>query len=128
MPTLERQPGRNYSFSVIIKDADDNPIPYSSITGLAIILSGAGNRIIAQWSKVSKPNFLSIAQGAAPGEVVCELPADKTIGIVNEQTFLEVIRQENDNGNILNFGMKNGEVVPFIFFTFSSLTDIPSLL
>lgn len=128
MPEIERQPGRDYTLSVIIKDADNNPIDYSTITGLAIILSTAGKRIIAQWSKVAKPNYLTMEAGTNPGEVIIELPAEKTLDLVNQQTYLEVIRQENDSGTILNFGMKDGELLPFIYFTNSALTDIPNLL
>lgn len=128
MATLERQPGREYTFTVTILDPDDNPVLWDSISGLAIILSGNGNRIIARWSKTSIAGFLPITQGTNPGEVQCTLPAELTAALLNEQTYIEVIRQEEISGSIVNIGMKDGALLPFIFFTTSALPDVPSLI
>ncbi len=128
MATLERQPGREYTFTITILDPDGSPVNWSSISGLAVILSGSGRRIIARWSKNLIPGFLTLMQGSNTGEVDCILPAEATASIINEQTYIEVIRQEVINGAAVNIGMKDGALFPFIYFTASALPDVPSLI
>lgn len=126
--TNPRQPGRTYSILVTIKDSNNVAVAISSIAGLAIILSLDGGRVIGQWSKVSKANFMSMEITGVPGQVRIILPAQNSIDINNEQAYLEVIRQEQDGEDVLNFGLKDGKRIPIIYFTNSAVANAPSLI
>lgn len=126
--TNPRQPGRTYAMLVTIKDADNVAIAINSIAGLAIILSLDGGRIIGQWSKVTKPNYMPMEVTGVPGQVRITLPAKNSVDLNNEQSYLEVIRQEQSGDDVLNFGLKDGKRIPIIYFTNAAVANAPSLI